>query len=349
MPTKPSSFRNDCLRIANLVYSSDDQPGLRRLRRRKSFTYVNARGRMLTALRIIARIRSLAIPPAWEDVWICPDPRGHIQATGRDARGRKQYIYHAGWRAVRDEAKYGRLLGFAQRLGRIRRRTRRDLRRRGLCKEKVLATVVRLMESTLMRVGNEEYAKQNRSFGITTLRGKHVQVQGPRIRMRFRGKSGVLHELDVHDRRLARIVKACQELPGEELFEFEGSDGKIHSIKSEDVNAYLRSASGIDCTAKDFRTWAGTVAAASALSQFDVFRSPTEANRNVSQAMALVAKRLGNTKAVCRRCYVHPGVIDAYLAGSLAASLAKDVVSGSTRDLSRDERAVFGLLAALHR
>jgi DNA topoisomerase I len=335
-----------CLHVARLVFSSDHQPGIRRIKRQKTFTYFNARGRSVTGIRAVQRIESLAIPPAWKHVWICPDPRGHIQATGRDARGRKQYIYHAEWRVVRDEAKYGRLLEFARRLGRLRRRTRRDLRRPELCKEKVLAAVVQLMEATLMRVGNEEYARTNHSFGITTLRGKHVQVRGATIRFRFRGKSGILHDLDLRNRRLARVVKACQELPGETLFEFASSDGAIHPIRSEDVNAYLREATGIDCTAKDLRTWAGTVSAAAGFSELAAFSSPTGAKRNVSEVMAVVAKRLGNTKAVCRRCYVHPGVIETYLSGALAGILDVEAIAerrGLT-GLTKAERAVFGLL-----
>jgi DNA topoisomerase-1 len=341
-----SAERPVALRLAKLIYASDQSLGIRRRRQRGTFTYFTAEGRPIAAVRIVARIRALAIPPAWQNVWICPDPRGHIQATGRDARGRKQYIYHPDWRAVRDDAKYGRLVDFARCLGKIRRRLRRDLRRRGLCKDKVLAAVVELMEATRMRVGNEEYARRNQSFGITTLRGKHVSVRGAHMRFRFRGKSGVQHVLDLCDRRLARIVRSCQELPGEELFQFEGDDGKIHSVKSDDVNAYLREAAGIDCSAKDLRTWAGTVAAAAVLRDFDAFPNATQAKRNVAEAMSIVAKRLGNTRAVCRRCYVHPGIIDAYLNGSLVGDLTDAIAMGPIRiaHLTDDERAVFAFL-----
>jgi DNA topoisomerase-1 len=286
------------------------------------------------------------IPPAWQDVWICPDPRGHLQATGRDARGRKQYRYHPRWREVRDETKYYRLIGFAQILPSVRRRTDADLRRQGLPKEKVLAAVVQLLEKTLIRVGNDEYARQNRSFGLTTLRDGHVEVSGARLTFAFRGKSGVEHEVDLDDRRLARVVKACRDLPGYELFQYLDEDGKRQTIGSSDVNEYLRKITGQDFTSKDFRTWAGTVLAAQLLKGFEQFESDAQAKRNVVQTIEAVSKRLGNTKAVCRKCYIHPAVLESYFERAL-------VQNGSPRPrrfghglgaLSDAECAVLNLL-----
>ena len=260
------------------------------------------------------------IPPAWTDVWICPDPRGHLQATGRDARGRKQYRYHPRWREVRDEVKYGRLITFAQALPRIRARVAAHLRRQNLPREKVLAAVVQLLEKTLIRVGNEEYARQNKSFGLTTMRDQHARVTGSAVRFEFRGKSGIQHAIDLRDRRLARIVKSLRDLPGYELFQYIDADGRRQMIDSADVNAYLRDISGQDFTAKDFRTWAGTVLAAKALAAIGRFKSQAEAKRNVVRAIDEVAKRLGNTKAVSRKCYIHPAVLDAYMQGVTIAS-----------------------------
>ena len=257
------------------------------------------------------------IPPAWEDVWIATDPRGHLQATGRDARGRKQYRYHPKWRVVRDETKYHRMIGFAQALPTIRRRTSADLRKPALTREKVLALVVRLLEKTLIRVGNDEYAKQNRSFGLTTLRDGHVNVKGGRVRFTFRGKSGVEHEIDLDDRRLAAIVKACRDIPGYELFQYYSENGTRHAVGSADVNAYLKEITGQDYTSKDFRTWAGTVLAAQLLCLCGECGSETEAKRNIVRVVESVSKRLGNTKAVCRKSYIHPAVFDAYSDGSM--------------------------------
>jgi DNA topoisomerase-1 len=266
------------------------------------------------------RIRSLVIPPAWTDVWICTDPRGHLQATGRDARGRKQYRYHPRWREVRDEVKYGRLITFAQALPRIRARVAGHLRRQNLPREKVLAAVVQLLEKTLIRVGNEEYARDNKSFGLTTMRDKHARVNGSAVRFDFRGKHGIQHAIDLRDRRLARIIKSCRELPGYELFKYVDNDGRHQVIDSADVNAYLREISGQDFTAKDFRTWAGTVLAAKALAAIGDFKSTAEAKRNIVRAIDEVAKRLGNTKAVSRKCYIHPAILDAYMQGVTIAS-----------------------------
>ena len=265
----------------------------------------------------LSRIRSLAIPPAWESVWICPRDDGHLQATGRDARGRKQYRYHAQWREVRDETKYGRMAAFGRALPRIRRRVTRDLALQGLPREKILATLVRLLEATLIRVGNEEYARDNSSFGLTTLRNRQVAISGARIRFNFRGKSGVEHAIELNDRRMAGIVKRIRELPGQELFQYVDEAGERRSVESADVNAYLREAAGGEFTSKDFRTWAGTLLAAKALRQAGPFESKAEAMRNVNTAIEGVATVLGNTKAVCRKCYVHPVVVERYLDGSL--------------------------------
>jgi DNA topoisomerase-1 len=306
---------------AGLCYVNDSGPGIRRVRCGRGFRYLDASGRRVTDASILQRIRALAIPPAWSDVWIAPSSNGHIQATGRDARGRKQYRYHARWRAVRDEAKYDRLVAFGSSLPAIRARVARDLARPGVRRATVLATIVRLLETTLIRVGNEEYARHNNSFGLTTLRNRHVEVQGATLHFRFRGKSGIEHRLAVHDRRLARIVRRCQELPGQELFLYEDEDGSFRPIRSDDVNDYLREISGQPFTAKDFRTWSGTVLAAYALLQCKPAVSQAAAKRRVAASIAQVASRLGNTRTVCQRCYVHPAVIAAYVDGTLAEML----------------------------
>jgi len=307
-------------RAAGLRYSTGEGPGIRRLGPPKAFRYVSPRGRPVGA-RDRARIRALVIPPAWSDVWICPDPRGHLQATGRDARGRKQYRYHARWRQVRDEDKYGRLADFGRALPAIRRRIGRDLRRRGLPREKVLAAVVKLLETTFIRVGNDEYAKQNRSYGLTTMRDAHVRIAGSKVRFLFRGKSGVEHQLELDDRRLARIVKQCRDLPGQQLFQYLDEQGRVVDVGSADVNAYLKDITGTDFTSKDFRTWAGTVLAASLLCRAERSTSATAGKRAIAQAIDEVARQLGNTRAVCRKSYVHPAVIDAYLDGSITRAL----------------------------
>jgi DNA topoisomerase-1 len=265
----------------------------------------------------LRRIKSLVIPPAWTDVWISPDPRGHLQATGRDARGRKQYRYHPRWREVRDETKYDRLIGFATKLPAIRKRTSMHLRHPGLTREKVLAAVVQLLEKTLIRVGNEEYAKENQSFGLTTLRDGHVDVSGGRVRFSFRGKSGVEHDIKLDDRRLARTIKACRDIPGYDLFQYYDEHGDRYAVGSDDVNAYLKEITGEDYTSKDFRTWAGTVLAAETLKAFEAFGSDTEAKRNIVRAIESVATRLGNTRAVCRKCYIHPAILEAYVDRSM--------------------------------
>ena len=333
-------------KIAGLRYVNDNHtPGIRRLGSTR-VRYVHPNGATVSNPAELQRIKSLVIPPAWTDVWICTDSRGHLQATGRDARGRKQYRYHPRWREVRDEVKYGKLIAFAQALPRIRQRTDADLRKNGLQREKVLAAVVQLLEKTLIRVGNEEYARDNGSVGLTTMREKHAKVTGTLVRFEFRGKSGVQHAIDLRDARLARILKACRDLPGYELFQYVDEDGHRQAIDSADVNAYLREISGDDFTAKDFRTWAGTVLAAQALARLSRFKSPTEAKRNVMQAIGCVASRLGNTKAVCRRCYVHPAVLASFFAGRTIAPAPPATSAGrpGRAGLSPAERAVVRLL-----
>jgi len=302
---------------AGLRHVSDDRPGIRRRKWGKGFTYVDPQGATVRDRRILERIRSLAVPPAWTDVWICLQPNGHLQATGRDARGRKQYRYHPDWRAVRDETKFGRMIAFGEALPALRARVGEDLGRRGLPREKVLAAVVKLLETTLIRVGNREYAQQNHSFGLTTLRDGHVDIQGSRLRFEFRGKSGKEHAVELHDRRLARVVKQCRDLPGQTLFQYLDDDGARQRIASEDVNAYLREITGQDFTAKDFRTWGGTVLALSALLATGAAGSRQAAGRAVVQAVEQVAAALGNRPATCRKYYVHPVVIDTFVSGKL--------------------------------
>lgn len=346
----PSRVADDpvaAAREAGLRYVVDTMPGIRRRRAGKHFTYIGPDGERIRHPDVLQRIRTLAIPPAWTDVWIAPTQNGHIQATGRDARGRKQYRYHARWRTVRDEAKYGRMIAFGKALPGIRRRTNRDLKRKGLPREKVLAAVVQLLEKTLIRVGNEEYARENRSFGLTTLRQRHVEAGASRVLFHFRGKSGREHSVDISDRRLARVIRRCQELPGQELFQYEDEDGVRRSIGSDDVNDYLREITGEEFTAKDFRTWAGTKIAAMALQEFKSFDTDTEAKTNVVRAIETVAEQLGNTPAVCRKCYVHPAVIDAYMDGSMAKTLKKRADRALTESLHRlsgEEAAVMTLL-----
>ncbi len=332
---------------AGLRYVQDDRPGMRRLPCGKGFRYVDAAGRHVRDQATLARIRSLAIPPAWEDVWICPRSDGHLQATGRDARGRKQYRYHPRWRLLRDETKFHRMIVFARALPRIRARVEKDLARNGLPREKVLATVVRLLETTLIRVGNQEYARENGSFGLTTMRDRHVAVNGETVHFAFRGKSGVRHRIDVHDRRLARIVRRCRDLPGDELFQYVDESGERRTVDSADVNEYLKAAAGEEFTAKDFRTWAGTVLAARALREFREFDSNAQAKRNVVSAIEAVARRLGNTASVCRKCYVHPAVVDAYLDGSLLSSVRQRVeheLTANLHELTPEESAVLAFL-----
>jgi len=316
-------------KAAKLHHVCDSRlPGIRRIGKPGRFRYVGPDGRTVTNPSVLHRIKTLVIPPAWTQVWICTDPLGHIQAVGRDARGRKQYRYHPRWREIRDDVKYERLVSFARALRRIRAHTERDLRRRGLPREKVLAAVVQLLEKTLIRVGNEEYAKHNKSFGLTTLRDQHAKVAGRTVRFEFRGKSGVRHAVDLRDARLARIVKACREIPGYELFQYVDAAGNRQVIDSSDVNAYVRDICGEDFTAKDFRTWAGTVLAANELASLPPCASAADAKRNVLRAIESVSKRLGNTKAVCRKSYIHPAILDWYMNGRRIANGEESTVVG---------------------
>jgi DNA topoisomerase-1 len=344
----PSSIKPQNLRAAHdagLIYVHGHEPGITRKKSGKSFIYFDPAGRKIEDDETLLRINQLAIPPAYRDVWICADPRGHIQAMGRDDRNRKQYRYHEKWREVRDQNKYDRIIDFARALPRIRKRVARDLARKGLPREKVLAAVVSFMEATLMRVGNDEYAKHNGSYGLTTLQDRHAKITGRRIHLEFRGKSGVEHEFDLNDPRLAHIAKACQDLPGQELFQYLDSEGNVRDIGSSDVNAYLREISGQDFSAKDFRTWAGTVLAAQALRQFEPFGSRTQAKKNIVRAIESVSARLGNTRAVCRKCYIHPEVLNSYLDGSMVENLiTPNAAPNGSPALKPEEAEVVELL-----
>ncbi|MCJ2057441.1 DNA topoisomerase IB [Methylobacterium sp. J-048] len=334
---------------AGLVYVDDRRPGLTRKRSGTGFRYLDAKGAPVRDKRILARIRALAIPPAYTDVWICARSSGHIQATGRDAKGRKQYRYHPDFRQARETNKFARIMAFADALPGIRRRVDADMKRSGLCREKVLATVVHLLETTLIRVGNDDYARINKSYGLTTLRDPHVRIAGSELSFRFKGKSGKFWDVSLKDRRVARIVKACQELPGQELFQYLDADGTQHDVTSSDVNAYLREIAGEDFTAKDFRTWAGTVLAALALREFESFDSEAGAKRNVRAAIESVAGRLGNTPTICRKCYIHPQILDCYLEGDLLLQVKDAVETELSEDLGQlrsEEAAVLGLLQA---
>jgi DNA topoisomerase I len=333
-------------RAARLRYVSDAEPGIRRVRNGQGFKYLDARDRSVTDEHTLHRIRSLVIPPAWTDVWITPHENGHIQAIGRDARGRKQFRYHARWREVRDQSKYEKVIAFAKALPMMRTTIQRDLRRPGLSRRKVLAGVVSLLEKTLIRIGNDEYARQNNHYGLTTIRDKHAKVNGSTIKFRFVGKSGIDRSVELDSPTLAKIVKKCQDLPGQELFAYIDDDGRQRDVKSSDVNEYLREISGEDFTAKDFRTWAGTVLAASALREFETFDSKTQAKKNLVAAIERVAERLGNTRSVCKKCYIHPAILDTYLDGSLVKILQKRAEK-EIKHVSRlppEEAAVLALL-----
>jgi DNA topoisomerase-1 len=330
---------------AGLAYVTEGGDGIRRRRAGKGWQYIAADGRTVRDHAVTSRIRALAIPPAWSDVWISPTDRGHIQATGRDARGRKQYRYHARFRQVRDAAKFDRMLAFATTLPRVRGRVARDLGAPALPAEKVLAALVRLLESTLIRVGNEEYARQNRSFGLTTLRSSHCAVDGTAVQFRFRGKSGKDHVVSVRDRRLAAIVTECRALKGRSLFHYVDAKGRVRVVDSDDVNAYLRRITGRDFSAKDFRTWAATVRAAVLLEKLGPPATKTQAKRNVKAAVVSVAERLGNTPTIARKSYVHPAVIEGYLDGTLHAGMAAPPGPDAMR-LHQDERAVLAFLRA---
>ena len=335
-------------KAAHLHYVHDDKPGITREAVRDGFRYRDPKGREITDEDELARIRKLAVPPAYRDVWICPDPLGHLQASGRDARGRKQYRYHPRWREIRDEAKYAKMLVFGEKLPLIRARVAHDLAKRDLGREKVIAAVVQLLEKTLARVGNEEYARENKSFGLTTLRNRHARVRGRRITLDFRGKHGIDAHVELVDPRLSSVVSKLQDLPGQHLFQFEGEDGELHAITSDDVNEYLREAAGEDITAKDFRTWAATNLAALALQEFERFDTKAAAKKNVLRTVEAVAKMLGNTPSVCRKCYIHPAVFDGYVDGTLSEALAARAEEklADGQDLTAAERAVMTFLAA---
>lgn len=332
---------------AGLRYVNDATPGITRVASDEGFRYRDSDGKPIDDEATLVRIRALAIPPAWTDVWICKLDNGHLQATGRDAKKRKQYRYHARWRELRDEVKYERMISFGKALPDIRRHVDAALRLPGLPREKVLATIVYLLQATMMRIGNEEYARTNKSFGLTTLRARHVRVDGKAVQFRFRGKSGVFHDVTVEDKRLARIIGRIRELPGQDLFQYVDHDGERHAIGSADVNDYLRDISGEDYTAKDFRTWSGTVLAALALREFEKFDSETQARKNIVRAIESVAEKLGNTPSICRKCYVHPAVIEAYLDGTILEALRLRTEQEMVSDLHAlrpEEAAVVGLL-----
>ena len=330
---------------AGLQYVSDDRPGYTRRANDGEFDYLDTQGKQIRDERRLLRIKHLAIPPAWTDVWICPSANGHIQATGRDARRRKQYLYHERWREIRDENKFGRLADFAKSLPQIRKRVDHDIKLPGLPREKVLATVVRLLERTFIRIGNDEYARENKSFGLTTMKNRHVTVKGARLRFRFRGKSGRQHEVDVTDRRIAKIVAKCQDLPGQDLFQYV-NDGDVRDVTSQDVNDYLREITNEDFTAKDFRTWAGTLLAALALNAQESFETKKQAKANIKAAICAVAELLGNTPAICRKCYVHPAIIEAYISGTPIAGLEQAIKNSAKINLHVVERAVLKSLRA---
>jgi DNA topoisomerase-1 len=347
IPTVPSVPPQASARAAGLRYVVDNVPGIRRLKRGKSFAYFDARGTPLHDQEELRRIKRLAIPPAWRDVWISPYANGHLQATGKDIRGRKQYRYHPDWRSVRDETKYSRMMAFGRALPALRRQVERDLRLPGLPREKVLAAVVRLLESTLIRVGNDEYARDNNSYGLTTMLDRHAKISGETITFQFKGKSGKAHKIDVRDRRLARIVKRCQELPDQEIFAYVNEAGDWVDVKSQDVNGYIQEITCEPFTAKDFRTWYGTVLAAVALREFADCTSEKEAKSNIVKASESVSKMLGNTPTICRKCYVHPIVMEKYLEGYTITALlerGRRALAKELRALRPEEAAVMMLL-----
>jgi DNA topoisomerase I len=334
---------------AGLRYVSDEQPGYSRKPNGDDFEYLDTEGKPIRDEQRLLRIKRLAIPPAWADVWICPSANGHLQATGRDARRRKQYRYHDRWREVRDENKYDRIVIFGNALPKIRRRVNKDLKLPGLSRNKVLATVVELLERTSIRVGNEEYARENKSFGLTTMQDRHVDVKGSKLRFRFRGKSGRDHEIDLTDRRIAKTILKLQDLPGQDLFQYVDDDGEARDISSQGVNDYLGEITGEDFTAKDFRTWAGTVLAAIALNAQEKFETKTQAKANIKTAIGAVAKILGNTPAICRKCYVHPAVLESYLDGSSIEGLkqrTQEALEHQDVDLKSSEKSILEFLQA---
>src|SRR5437762_9790537 len=331
---------------AGLQYVSDDRRGYTRREKDGEFEYLDTQGKRIRDEQRLLRIKRLAIPPAWTDVWICPSPTGHIQATGRDARRRKQYRYHERWRELRDENKFGRLADFANALPKIRRRVAQDMRLPGLPREKVLAAVVGLLERTFIRIGNEEYARENKSFGLTTMKDRHVKMKGDRLRFRFHGKSGRQHKVDITDRRIAKIVSKCQDLPGQDLFQYVSDDGEVRNVTSQDVNDYLREITNENFTAKDFRTWAGTVLATIALNAQGEFETKKQAKANLKTAICAVAELLGNTSAICRKCYVHPAIVEAYLSRTQIAGLGQAIRNRDNINLRAVEKAVLKFLRA---
>ena len=323
-----ATFEVDLEAPAGLAWCNDDTPGITRRRAGKGFTYRDAKGATIKNPKVLDRIRMLAIPPAWTDVWICPRANGHIQATGRDVKGRKQYRYHNDWSTARSEHKFDKLPAFARALPKLRERVEHDLGLKGVCRDKVLATAVRLLEITLIRVGNATYAKQNRSYGLTTLNKRHIDVDGAAMTFEFKGKSGVEHKVSVRDRRLARVVRTLEDLPGQQMFKYRTADGTLCPITSDDVNAYIREAMGEGFSAKDFRTWAGTVSAARAFRDMDPPTSQTDGRRKITVCMKAVAGLLGNTPTVCRSSYVHPVVVDLYESGRIAEVLPGSETKG---------------------
>jgi DNA topoisomerase I len=339
----------DAAEGAGLRYVGDDEPGYTRKKRGDDPDYFDIEGKPITDQQRLLRIKRLAIPPAWTDVWICPAPNCHIQATGRDARRRKQYLYHERWREVRDENKYDRMIAFGKALPKIRRRVTHDLKLSGLPRNKVLATVVQLLERTFIRIGNEEYARDNKSFGLTTMKDRHVEVKGSKLRFRFRGKSGKEHEVDVTDRRIAQIVSRLQDLPGQDLFKYCDDNHEARDVTSQDVNEYLREITGDDFSAKDFRTLAGTVLTAVALNAQEKFENNKQAKKNISTAIKAVAQILGNTPAICRKCYVHPAIFESYLSRVSIDGLKRlteDALEKEDVDLRESEKAVLKFLEA---
>ena len=336
-------------RAAGLRYTTDAKPGIARVQHGEGFRYIHADGSPVTDDDTLARIKSLVIPPAWTEVWICAQPNGHLQCTGRDARGRKQSRYHPHWREVRDETKYERMLLFGDALPRIREHVEADLALHGLPREKVLATIVRLIETTFIRVGNEEYARTNKSYGLTTMRTRHVDVHGATITFDFQGKSGVHHTIDLQNKRLARIIKKIQDLPGHELFQYIDHDGNRHQVHSDDVNQYLHDITGEHFTAKDFRTWAGTVLAAMLLREFEPYTTQSQAKKNVVEAIKAVSHRLGNTPSVCRKCYVHPAVLEGYFSGAMLGAMQAEVTEEVDKQLHALRAEELSLLQMLTR
>ncbi len=346
---KSTSDAEEAAEEAGLRYVTDDQPGYTRKPKGEGFEYFDTDGKRISDEARVLRINRLAIPPAYKKVWICPSSNGHIQATARDDRGRKQYRYHERWREIRDDNKYEKMVVFGKALPKIRRRVKRDLALSGLQRNKVLATIVQLLERTFIRIGNEEYAKENKSFGLTTMRNRHVDVTGSTMRFRFRGKSGIDHEIEVSDQRVAKIIRKLQDLPGQDIFQYIDDEGERRNITSQDVNDYLQEISGEEFTAKDFRTWAGTVLAAMALSSIGPYETKAEAKKNIKTAISAVSKILGNTPAVCRKCYVHPVVLESYLSGAAIEGLkerTEQALSEQLDDLRAEEAAVMAFLQA---